>query len=252
MMNAVILAGDSQSDVAGISVPNKALLTICGKPMIEYVVDALYKSSFISNISIVGPVELLKDCLGYKVDYYVEDEGSFFENLNSGIQPFIDDKEVIIAASDIPMLTHEVVDDFINCCLQQKADLCYPIVEKSVNQNKFPGFERTYVKLKEGVFTGGNILCINPAVLGTCHDFTLKFMEYRKKPWKSARLLGLDFLTMLALGVLPIFKIEQRFSELLNIKAAAIISSFPELANDVDKPSDVEMVEKYLCAMFKK
>jgi hypothetical protein len=32
----------------------------------------------------------------------------------------------------------------------------------------------------------------------------------------------------------------------LNIKAVAVISSFPQLANDVDKPSDIEMVEKYL------
>ena len=47
-------------------------------------------------------------------------------------------------------------------------------------------------------------------------------------------------------GRLSISYIEQRFSELLNIKAVAVISPFPQLANDVDKPSDIEMVEKYL------
>ena len=36
------------------------------------------------------------------------------------------------------------------------------------------------------------------------------------------------------------------FSELLNIKAVAVISPFPQLANDVDKPSDIEWWEKYL------
>ncbi len=252
MINAVILAGDNQSDVAEISVSNKALLPICGKPMVEYVVDALHKSSFIGKIAIVGPAELLRDCLGHRADYYLEGAGTFFGNLNSAIQPFLEDRGVLIVTSDIPMLTGEVVDDFIKECLKQNADLCYPIVEKSVNESKFPGFKRTYVGLKEGTFTGGNIFYINPAVLGPCHNFALKLIEYRKKPWKTAKLLGLDFLTMLTLGVLPISKIEQRFSELLNIKAVAIISPFPELANDVDKPSDVEMVEKYLCSMFKK
>lgn len=87
---------------------------------------------------------------------------------------------------------------------------------------------------------------INPRVIDSCRDFAIKLIEYRKAPWKTAGLLGIDLLTMLMLGRLSISYIEQRFSELLNIKAVAVISPFPQLANDVDKPSDIEMVEKYL------
>lgn len=77
-MNAVILAGDNQADLARINAANKALLNICGRPMIEYVVDALRNSSSVSSISIVGPVKLLKECIGNRIDYYFEDRGSFF------------------------------------------------------------------------------------------------------------------------------------------------------------------------------
>jgi GTP:adenosylcobinamide-phosphate guanylyltransferase len=245
-MNAVILAGDNQADLARINVANKALLSICGRPMIEYVVDALRCSSLVYGISIVGPVEPLKDCLGGRVDYYFEDTGSFFENLEAAMQPFKTDKRVIIVSSDIPMITGEVVDDFVNRCINTDADLCYPIVEKSLNESLFPGFKRTYVRLKEGTFTGGNIFYINPAIFERCREFAALLVEYRKTPWKTARILGLDLLTLLTLGRLSISKVEKRFFEILGIKAVAIISPFPQLANDVDKPSDIEMVEKYL------
>ncbi|MCM8901378.1 NTP transferase domain-containing protein [Caldicoprobacter algeriensis] len=245
-MNAVILAGDNQADLARINVANKALLSICGRPMIEYVVDALRCSSFVYGISIVGPVEPLKDCLGDRVDYYFEDTGSFFENLEAAMQPFKTNKRVIIVSSDIPMITGKVVDDFVNRCINTDADLCYPIVEKSLNESLFPGFKRTYVRLKEGTFTGGNIFYINPTIFDRCREFAALLVEYRKTPWKTARILGLDLLTLLTLGRLSISKVEQRFFEILGIKAVAIISPFPQLANDVDKLSDIEMVEKYL------
>jgi GTP:adenosylcobinamide-phosphate guanylyltransferase len=245
-MNAVILAGDNQADVKAINVINKALLNICGRPMVEYVVDALRGSSYIDRISIVGPVEFLTKHLGEKVDYYFEEQGSFFQNLDTAIQPFKEDKNIIIISSDIPMITSQVIDDFINRCADKDADLCYPIVDKKTNQSMFPGFNRTYVKLKEGSFTGGNIFYINPRVIDSCRDFVIKLIDYRKTPWKTAGLLGMDLLTMLILGRLPISYIEKRFSDLLNIKAVAVISPFPQLANDVDKPSDIEMVEKYL------
>jgi len=246
-MNAVILAGNNQADLARINVSNKALLSICGRPMIEYVVDALRRSSLIHDISIVGPVEPLKACLGGRIDYYFEDTGSFFENLEEAMQPFKADKRVIIVSSDIPMITVQVVDDFVNRCINTDADLCYPIVEKGLNESLFPGFKRTYVRLKEGTFTGGNMFYINPAIFDQCRQFAALLIEYRKTPWKIAGILGLDLLMLLALGRLSISKVEQRFSEILGIKGVAIISPFPQLANDVDKPSDIEMVEKYLC-----
>jgi hypothetical protein len=59
-------------------------------------------------------------------------------------------------------------------------------------------------------------------------------------------MLGFNFLIMLLLGSLTISGLEKRLSELLNINAVAIISPYPELANDIDKISDLEMVESYL------
>ena len=234
-VDAVVLAGDS-----------KSFIQIYGKWMVEYVIDALRSSPCIGKISIVGAAKRLKERLGEQVDYYVEERGDIFDNLEAGLKALGETGHVLIATSDIPMIREEIITDFIRKCQDLEADLCYPIVEKGINDFKYPGFNRTYVRVKEGIFTGGNIIYINPKVIKKCTSFARKVIEYRKRPWKLGRLLGLSFLLMLIMGTLSISRVEERLEQLLNIRAVAIISPFPELANDVDKSSDLEKVYQYL------
>ena len=244
-INAVVLAGDSKKSLVQEGVENKSLLPINGRPMVEYVVDALGESPLVGKVSIVGPVEHLKACLGDKADYYIEDRDSLFENVKAGIEPFSNDGAVLIVTSDIPMITGRMITDFVQRAVQQGKDFCYPIVNKQVNEKHFPGVERTYVRLKDGTYTGGNLIYLNPAVVGPCEELMKKLIENRKQPWKTARLLGFRFLAGLLLGFLTISEVEERFSRLLDIKASAIVVPYPEIGNDVDKPSDVEMVTRY-------
>ena len=234
-VDALVLAGDS-----------KSFMEIYGKWMVEYVVEALRSSPYVGKISIVGEAEQLKERLVDKVEFYVEVRGDIFDNLEAGLESLGTSDMVLIATSDIPMIREEIITDFIERCRDIKADLCYPIVEKGLNDDKYPGFQRTYVRMKEGIFTGGNLVYVNPRIIKNCTYFARKVIEYRKKPWELGKLLGPSFLLMLMMGTLSISRVEERVEQLLNIRAAAIISPFPELANDVDKPSDLEKVYKYL------
>ncbi len=245
-VNALILAGDSGQGEFGIDVENKSFIDINGKWIVEYVVEGLKESQMVDSISIVGPVDQLKSRLADKVDYFIEEEVELFENLKKGLKPFEDDDFVLVATSDIPMIKGAIVADFIQKCRDQNADLYYPIVEKKVNDSLYPGFKRTYVKLKDGTFTGGNIIGLNPRVVEPCARFAKELIAHRKKPWELGRLLGPKFLILLATGNLSIAHLERRFFELLNIKARAIICSYPEIANDIDKPSDVELANSYM------
>lgn len=251
MMNAIILAGNDKNGEAKLGLSNKAFLKLHGRIMVDYVVDGLRASDHVDKISIVGPVVSLKEHLKDRVDYYFEAVDCIFENINIGLEPFKKDDRVLVLTSDVPLLTGSCVTDFVMRCEDKKADLCYPVVERTVNERLFPGFKRTYVKLQNGTYTGGNIFYFNPEVVKSCRDFVLKAIEHRKKPWKTGRMLGFRFLIMLLLGSLTITGLEKRLSELLNINAAAIVSPYPELANDIDKMSDIEMVETYLKASEK-
>lgn len=245
-INVLIMAGDSGKREFDNQITNKSLMDVSGKWMVEYVVDALRESGMIDKIAIVGPAETLKSRLADRVDYFIREEAHLFENLKKGLSLFKDEEFVLVASSDIPMITGSIIRDFIEKCRASNVDLCYPIVNKTVNDHIYPGFKRTYVKLKDGTFTGGNIISLNPKVVEPCAEFVKGFIAHRKNPWKLGRLLGFRFLILLIVGRLSIQRIERRFYELLKIRARAIISPYPEIANDIDDPNEIGLAEEYL------
>jgi GTP:adenosylcobinamide-phosphate guanylyltransferase len=246
MVNALVLAGCGPRDKDDKGLSNKPFIMINGKPMIEYVIDALSRAAMVDRISVVGPRPLLERFIKDRVAYIIDQSKSIFDNLNRGIQPFKEDGRVLVATSDIPMITPGAVDHFISKSQQSAADLCYPIVSKDINEQKFPGTRRTYVKLKEGVFTGGNMMYLNPRMISTCGEFAKKLLEYRKRPLKTSRLIGFSFLVRFLLGMLSISKLEERVSTMLAYKVAAVISPYPEIGTDVDRAEDIELAKRYL------
>lgn len=239
-MNAIILAGSTGEE----KLPDKALIKIKGKYMITYVIDALRQSGKIDKIAVVGDRNKLNHL--DDIDLIIDQGSSIVENVIKGIEPFKNDKRVLILTCDIPMLTKDAVIDFIEQSESKDADLCYPIVKREDNERKFPGAKRTYVRIREGTFTGGNIFYINPAIIDSCINAANQFISYRKKPWKLGRLLGLKILILFAFGRVTIDQLEGKVSELFNIKAKAIISRYPEIGNDIDKDEDVEMANKFI------
>lgn len=255
-MNAIVLAGNkkvnsdsaenkNQKDITA-QIENKALLKLKDKYMIEYIINTLRSSSLIDKIAVVGPKEQLEAIIGDRVDYIIEGTDSIVTNGLLAMEYFKNDEQVLIATSDIPMLTVEALEDFINKALAMKADLCYSVVNKEINDKKYPEVKRTYVRLWEGQFTGGNIFLFNPAAADKCKNFVEQMLEYRKSPAKMAMVLGFGFLIRMALGILSIKAVQKKCEKLLGIKGAVVISEYPEVGNDVDKISDIQFVEKYL------
>jgi GTP:adenosylcobinamide-phosphate guanylyltransferase len=255
-MNVIVLAGNKKVNSSSednnnpkdltAQIGNKALLRLKDKYMIEYIIDTLRRSSIIEKIAVVGPKEQLEPIIGDRVDYIVEGTDSIVTNGLLAMENFKNDKQVLITTSDIPMLTVEALEDFISKALNMNADLCYSVVDKLVNDKKYPEVKRTYARLWEGQFTGGNIFLFNPAVTEKCKTFVEQMLEYRKSPAKMAMVLGFGFLIRMALGILTIRAVQKKTERLLGIKGAVVISEYPEVGNDVDKISDVQFVEKYL------
>lgn len=244
-MNAIVLAGEKKSENGNVF-QNKALLKIKDKYMIEYVLDVLHNVKCIEKIAIVGQKDELSEAVGHKADYIVEGTDSIVENIIKALEHFPGEKEMLVLTCDIPMITVEAIEHFILESRESEADLCYSIVDKRVNDEKYPEVKRTYAKLWEGRFTGGNVFYFNPEIKDKIKDFVEQMLEYRKSPAKMAEVLGFGFLIRLALGILTINAVKKKLKRLLGINAAAVISPYPEIGNDVDKVSDIEFVEKYL------
>jgi len=246
-VDVIVLAGEKKDNDNKVEEKlNKAFYKIKNKHMIEYVVETLRTSSSINKIAVVGPKDKLESVIGGIADNVIEGTGSIVSNILMALEYFPEDKNILIVTSDIPMITKEAIEDFIERCRERDVDLCYSIVDKKVNDLKYPGIRRTYARLWEGQFTGGNVFYFNPAVKDKCKDFVENMLEYRKSPTKMARILGFGFLLRLALGILTINAIQKKCESLLGIRGAAIISPYPEISNDVDRLSDLEYIEKYM------
>lgn len=241
MVNAVILAGDK-----GENGESKASMTIASRYMIEYVISSLRESGCIGLIYVVGQ-EKLKDKVGNLVDGWIEAGEGIMDNIRRGVEVMGDlETPCIIATSDIPMVKGEAIRDFVEKCQVKSIDFGYPIIDKKLNDQKYPDVKRTYVKMKEGTYTGGNIVYFNPKIVENCTRKAEQLIEYRKNPLKMGRVLGFTFLIRLAIGNLTISKVQDKIEKMFNIKGEAILTEYPEIGNDVDKPSDVEFVNKHM------
>ena len=243
--DVIILAGEQL--IKGLEdAGNKALYIINSKMMIEYVIDAVKAAKDINRIVVVGPKDKLSVHLYNKVDAVIDSSGNIMENVMAGIKHLKPQGNILICSCDIPLITTEAIDDFISRAKSLNVDLCYPIVEKTVNDNKYPGIERTYVKIREGKFTGGNIFYVNPKEVERGLFFANKLVKARKNPVKMARLLSLSFMLRLIIGNLTISAIEDKFSKITGVKARAVVSQYPEVGQDIDKFSDIRMASYYL------
>lgn len=251
MLSAIILAGSNNdgslrecSDAS-----NEALIKIGNKAMVEYVIKALEDAKEIQKIVVVGPKEDLEKIYHDRPHIFIVESGdSIINSLLKGINVLEKGttRKVLAVTADIPLITGQIIDDFIGQCRNKDLDVIYPIVSKELNEKKFPGVKRTYAKLKEGVFTGGNIVLIKPGIVARCATLAEKIISLRKSPIKLVEFIGLSYIIKYSLGILSINDVEKRVSQLLNIKAQAIIVAHPEIGVDVDKPSDLELANKVL------
>lgn len=252
MYDAIILAGGENSKHLSKFSPQpyEAMIEIAGKPMVSFVAKALAASNQVDKIFIVGPVKELLNCEFPERAVLIESGPTIIETIKLGMDALGHQRKTLVVTADIPLLTPEAINDFLAQCAKVDADLYYPIVRQEINNRQFPGNKRTYVRLKEGTYTGGNIFLVNPAIVPQCMAVAEKIIENRKNPFKLVCILGWKFVLQFLLRTLSLGKVEKRVSDILGITGAVIQSQYPELGIDVDKPSDLELVRSTVSAEY--
>lgn len=244
MVDALILAGGESSE--GLSELSnesyEALIGIAGKPMVTFVAEALAKSHLVQRIFIIGPAVELSRCHFPKNSTIIQGGQSLQETIRLGMSAVNQTEKALVVTCDIPLLTVPAITHFLESCQQVAADLYYPVIEKKISERDYPGNQRTYVRFKEGLFTGGNIFLVNPQIVQSGLQQANYLLENRKNPLKLCRFLGFAFVVRFFFGQLSLQAVAERASKLLAIRGAVIQSPFAEVGMDVDKPSDLLLV----------
>ncbi len=237
-LSAVILGGGNPNDPLAVAaaVSVKGLIPIAGIPMAAYVLKAL-RAGGVQHIVYVGATTPELTPL---IDICLPAKGTMLENLQAGLQPLMQQTRVLVVTADIPLLTAEAVKHILE--QDPKVGLVYPVVARSAAERDFPGGKRTYAKLREGTFTGGNLFLLEPRLVA---DFLprLEFiLENRKNVFRLASMFGILALIKLVLGQLSKTELEKTVSRILGVPAIAMITEFAEIGFDVDKPEDLQIV----------
>lgn len=251
MTAALILAGgtirsDRRDQWSGLLDPgvwNPALARLGDKSLLERVAGVL-TDSVDGRVLVAGDVPVPAGC-----DPVAGGE-TMVDTLLSGIAALAPkENRLLVATADIPFLTPESVRHFLSNA--PDADFVYSIVPAGLCADALPGMSRTTLRTAEGVFTGGNIVLVDPEFVRSNEGRIRDAYARRKDVVALARLLGPGIvLRLLASRVwpaaLPISALESAVGRLVS---GAQVRAFPAthfgIGSDIDRPDDLRLARQW-------
>ncbi len=250
-MNAIVLAG-------GIPQPDdplypycngnsKALIDIAGKPMAQWVLDALGEAKLVDQVIIIG-LSPKSGLTCKKPVHYLSNQGRMLANIVAGVNKSLElnpkGEYVLLVSSDIPALRNDMVDWLVKTAMQTQDDLYYGVCPREVMEARFPASRRTYTKLKDIEVCGADIN-ISHVRMATEHLETWEqLIGNRKSPLRQAAIIGLDTAFKYLTRQLTLQELVERVCKRIGIRGRVIIWDHAEPCMDVDKPYQLELIRE--------
>jgi GTP:adenosylcobinamide-phosphate guanylyltransferase len=256
--NALVLAGrrsstDPLAEARGET--HRALLEVVGVPMLVRVVRALRASSSVDRIAVSiddpGALEVAPELRKLKACGEIVHHSSLSSPSRS-VQDALNDRllgdRVLVTTADHALLTPKIIDHFAACAEQSDADVAVGVVAESVIRASYPSTTRTYLRFRDGGYSGANLFAFRSQQALRAAEFWVRAEDFRKQPWRLASAFGPMTLLLFATRRLSLEEALERASRAIGCRIRAVSLPFAEAAIDVDRPSDLELVSEILAA----
>jgi len=252
-VGAVILAGGRAGEemAAAAGTEHRALAPVLGRPIVQYVLDAVRASQTVCRaVTVTEPP--VAAALGLAEGEWIPAGDGIVDNMILGVRALGDDiGHALICTADIPLVTAPMIDRFTGACLDLGVPVCYAIVARDAYVGQLADVRKTWVRMREGQFAGGNLSLISRQFVTENEALLRNAVELRKKPVALAAKLGFGVLLGVFLSRwLPvrvsIRTAEARASRVLGCQIRAVAVADAEIGVDVDKPGDLGFVERVL------
>ena len=252
-LDVLVMAGASPAGPCQLAVDEgvrrKVEIDVQGHPMLWWTLRALRSADRLGHFVLLGAEH--EDTAGTAGPIeHLPVQGELMDKVLAGLQRAASinpqAKLVLFASGDLPLLTPEAIDWFIDACLSVEADIYYPVVAQAVMEDRFPLSNRTYAPLREGRFCGGDVVMVRVDVGLAQQEMVRSLMERRKSPLQQARLVGVWPLIKLLARRLSLEEAERIAGRALGVRGKVIVSPYAELAMDVDKPHHLELAREEL------
>ena len=245
---AIVLAGGSGAEAVAQawSLPHKALVPVAGTPAVQHVAAALRGAERVSEVVVVTQTEAVGEACPEGVACLAPAGPHFLDTVQAGLAHFPEADRVLLATSDLALLTPAAVDDFLAQALDSGADVCYSMVERAQLEG-LPGSDsRTYVHLREGSYSGGNLALVSRRFVEEHGARLRQAFAGRKSPVALASMFGVVFIWRLWRGKLGVPDLIKRGEEILRVPLWVVDSRYVEVCFDLDAPEQVAQSEQIL------
>jgi len=247
---AIVLAGGPKDEIAALTpgAPNKAFTKIEGVTLVERTLRGLREAQTVGRIIAVAPPSMHEDAALHLADECRPDGRRISDSVRSGLAGLPLECEVLVSASDLPILNGPAIDDFLEKALAKDAAIGYGCVERRAHEAKFPRVPHTWARLRDATYCGSGFITLKPAVYPALEHFIERLGGARKNPLRLASLFGWNVLLRFIFKRLSIAQAEARASAVIGAPVRAVVSSYPEIAVNVDRLSDVGLARELIRA----
>ena len=252
-MNALILAGsrgpdDPMAKAAGVS--HKALMPVAGVPMLQRVVEAVRATPGIARVYIciedVDVIHQLPELQALRAAGALEvvpAAESPAASVAAALRRIDLATPLLVTTGDHPLLTPAILQRFVEAA-PTDCDLAVALAPSDIVSAAYPGAIRTFYRLGKKRFSGCNLFLVRSPNAARIAEFWRGLEAHRKRPLRLIWNVGPLALLKIVLGLMSA---EQAFAY-LSRKAGAVIRHvelpIADAAVDVDKPADLELVER--------
>jgi GTP:adenosylcobinamide-phosphate guanylyltransferase len=250
---AILLAGERPGEngfARSQGVAAKALIPVAGEPMIVRVARALLASPSVARIVILTQTP---DLLRGKAPEWLAREPRIGwavsgGTIAGGIRAVAGGPEapwpLLVTTADHALLTPEMVEAFLR--ETGGADVAFAMVERRTVETMWPETKRTWLKARGGHYSGANLFALANARAARALDLWAGIERDRKKAWRLLAFLGPSILIGAITRTLTVQGAADRIGAKLELSAKAVVLPYAEAAIDVDKPEDLQLVERIL------
>lgn len=249
-LTALVLAGPRTGGDAlanAFDVPHKAAIPVAGRPMGEWVVDALRDAPAVDRVLVAADWRSLGDAVPMMMARQKVVPVAAFPTIGETVEAVLDAVRppLLITTVDHPLLTPAMVGEFL-AKVPEDADGAIAVARREVVREAYPEVRRGYMRFRRARVTGCNLFLMKTARARAAVRTWTRMDAQRTDPAAMISSLGLGSLVLWSLGMLTLEGAAKRLSRRVGARLAVVEMSDAEAAIDVDKPEDLTLAEAIL------
>lgn len=231
----------------------KVLLPVAGKPMVQWVLDAIAASASLRRVFVAGLRSEEGLRCGEREVRCLPRERSLVASVQNGARAIrdagADEDHALWVGGDLPLVRAEMLDWFVDQVRASDHDGYVAVVERDRMERRFPGAARTAVRFRDRQVCFGDVAAGRlQVVVEASHPLWTQMTQARKSPAKVAWSVGVWPLLRFASGRLTSTAALDVARCRFGVDIALIDCPWPEMAMDVDKVLQLDLVADELSA----